>query len=188
MRASDPDAALYYLARMLEGGEDGRVLCRRMVVFAAEDVGNADPRALPLAVATAQSHELTGLPESRIAMAQCATFLATAPKSNASYLGLQRATEAVRQRGALPVPSPLRNASTPLARQLGWGAGYAYPHDAPERVPASTLPDALRGARFYQPTAQGYDARIAERLAGWRAARAAAGGPADAGGEPDEQP
>ncbi|MEY3015512.1 MAG: hypothetical protein RIT45_4247 [Pseudomonadota bacterium] len=174
MRASDPDAALYYLARMLEGGEDGRVICRRMVVFAAEDVGNADPRALPLAVATAQSHEMTGLPESRIAMAQCVTFLATAPKSNASYAALGRAVEAVRRHGALPVPNALRNPSTALGKQLGWGQGYAYPHDHGGFVAQSALPDALQGARFYEPTDNGYDAHIAQRLATWRQLRESA--------------
>ncbi|MCB9739994.1 MAG: replication-associated recombination protein A [Deltaproteobacteria bacterium] len=184
MRASDPDAALYYLARMLEGGEDGRVICRRMVVFAAEDVGNADPRALPLAVATAQSHEMTGLPESRIAMAQCVTFLATAPKSNASYKALGRAIEAVRSHGALPVPNALRNPSTALGKRLGWGQGYAYPHDYGGFVAESTLPEALVGARFYEPSQNGYDARIGERLAQWRALREQA---ADPNGDTDAE-
>lgn len=174
MRASDPDAALYWLARMLEGGEDGRTICRRMVVFAAEDVGNADPRALPLAVATAQSHEMVGLPESRIAMAQCATFLATAPKSNASYAALDAAIEAVRRHGALPVPMAFRNSSTALAAKLGWGEGYAYPHDAGGFVPVSALPEALVGTEFYHPSGNGHDAKIAERLAIWRKLRAEA--------------
>lgn len=174
MRASDPDAALYWLARMLEGGEDGRTICRRMVVFAAEDVGNADPRALPLAVATSQSHEMIGLPESRIAMAQCATFLATAPKSNASYAALGAAIEAVQRHGALPVPNAYRNNSTALAAKLGWGQGYTYPHDAGGFVPTSALPDALVGQEFYHPSGNGYDAKIAERLAIWRKLRAEA--------------
>jgi len=171
MRGSDVDAALYWLARMLEAGEDGRLISRRLVVFAAEDVGNADPRALPLAVAAAQAHELVGLPESRISIAQAVTFLATAPKSNASYKALGAALAAVRERGSLPVPKRLRNASTALARRLGHGEGYRYPHDAGGFVAESYLPDALTGAQFYRPTSNGYEVRIAERLATWRRLR-----------------
>lgn len=171
LRGSDADAALYWLARLLDAGEDGRLICRRLVVFAGEDVGNADPRALPLAVAAAQAHELVGLPESRITMAQAVTFLATAPKSNASYKGLNLASKAVRERGSLPVPLRLRNASTALAKRLGHGAGYRYPHNAGGFVAESYLPDALTGARFYEPTSNGYEARIAERVATWRQLR-----------------
>ena len=171
MRGSDVDAALYWLARMLDAGEDGRLISRRLVVFAAEDVGNADPRALPLAVAAAQAHELVGLPESRISIAQAVTFLATAPKSNASYKGLNAAMAAARSHGTLPVPKRLRNASTALARRLGHGEGYRYPHDEGGFVADGCLPDALAGARFYQPTGNGYEARIAERLATWRRLR-----------------
>ncbi|MCO4760052.1 MAG: replication-associated recombination protein A [Myxococcales bacterium] len=171
MRGSDPDAALYWLARMLDAGEDGRVISRRLVVFAAEDVGNADPRALPLSVAAAQAHELVGLPESRISIAQAVTFLATAPKSNASYKALGQAIEAVRAHGSLPVPLRLRNASTALARQLGHGKGYRYPHNEGGFIAESYLPDALEGAQFYKPTQNGYEARIAERLRTWRELR-----------------
>ena len=171
LRGSDPDAALYYLARMLSAGEDGRLICRRLMVFAAEDVGNADPRALPLAVACAQSHEMTGLPESRIAMAHATTFLACAPKSNASYRALGRATRAVEQGGSQPVPVALRNPSNRVARELGWGADYDNPHRAGGWTPAHHLPEALRGERFYAPSNNGQEGRIAERLALWRKLR-----------------
>lgn len=171
LRGSDVDAALYWLARMLEAGEDGRLISRRLIVFAAEDVGNADPRALQLAVASAQGHELVGLPESRIAMAQTVTFLATAPKSNASYKALNAAAKAVRGHGSLPVPLRLRNASTALAKRLGHGEGYRYPHDAGGFVAESYLPDALADAQFYRPTGNGYEARIGARLETWRRLR-----------------
>lgn len=172
LRGSDPDAALYYLARMLEGGEDGRVICRRMIVFAAEDVSNADPQALQLAVACAQAHEITGLPESRIAMAHAATYLACAPKSNASYAALGRAVQAVRETGSQPVPVRLRNASSSTARELGWGQGYRSPHEAGGWTPEHHLPDALVGQQFYHPTRNGYEARIGDRLQLWRETRA----------------
>jgi putative ATPase len=168
MRGSDPDAALYWLARMLEAGEDPRFVCRRLVIFAAEDVSNADPLALPLAVAAAQAHEMTGLPESRIAMAHATTYLATAPKSKASYRGLHAATEAVHARGSLPVPLHLRNPSTGLGKSLGWGRDYQDPHAAGGWVPEHYLPDALRGSRFYEPTRNGHEARIADRVQTWR--------------------
>ncbi len=171
MRGSDPDAALYWLARMLEAGEDPRFVCRRLVIFAAEDVSNADPHALPLAIAAAQAHELTGLPESRIAMAHATTYLATAPKSKASYLALRAATEAVQSRGSLPVPNHLRNASTGLAKQMGWGKDYQDPHAAGGWVPEHYLPDAIRGATFYEPTRNGHEARIADRVETWRRLR-----------------
>jgi len=171
LRGSDPDAALYYLARMLEAGEDGRVICRRLMVFAAEDVGNADPRALPLAVSCAQSHEMTGLPESRIAMAHATTWLACAPKSNASYRALGEAAAVVRRSGSQPVPATLRNPSNRVARDLGWGADYGSPHKEGGWAPQHYLPDSLRGQRFYHPGGNGQEARIAERLATWRRLR-----------------
>ncbi len=171
LRGSDPDAALYYLARMLQAGEDGRVICRRLMVFAAEDVGNADSRALPLAVACAQSHEMTGLPESRIAIAHATTWLACAPKSNASYRALNEATATVQKTGSLPVPATLRNASNRVARDLGWGADYVSPHKAGGWSSQRYLPEPLRGRHFYQPGANGQEARIAERLATWRQLR-----------------
>lgn len=171
LRGSDPDASLYWLARLLEAGEDPRFICRRLVIFAAEDVGNADPQALTLAVAAAQTHELCGLPESRIAMAQAVTFLATAPKSKASYLGLGAAQSVVRERGSLPVPVALRNPSSSVGRQMGWGRDYQDPHAAGGWVAEHYLPDELRGTRFYHPTRNGVEARIADRLATWRKLR-----------------
>jgi putative ATPase len=176
LRASDPDAALYYAARMLAAGEDPRFLARRLVIFASEDVGNAEPAALPLATAAQQAVERIGMPEARIVLAQAVAFLSCAPKSNAAYLGIERAGRAVAERGSLPVPMHLRNAPTGLMKGLGYGRGYEYPHDAPERfVAAENLPEALAGERFYQPTREGAEAEIAERLARWRARRDAEG-------------
>jgi len=174
LRGSDPDAALYWLARMLSGGEDPRFICRRLVIFAAEDVGNADPQALPLAVAAAQAHEMTGLPESRIAMAHATTWLACAPKSKASYLGLDAAMADVREHGSLPVPMHLRNATTNLGRQLGWGKDYHDPHAAGGWVPERYLPEMLADTTYYDPTRNGHEARLADRLATWRGLRAVA--------------
>jgi putative ATPase len=176
MRGSDPDAALYYLVRMLEAGEDPLFIARRMVIFAAEDVGNADPRALQVAIAVKDAVHFVGLPEGRIPLAQGVTYLATAPKSNASYAALNRVTEEVRASGTLAVPLHLRNAPTGLMRSLGYGKSYQYPHDAPGHFVAEEyLPDELRGRRFYEPSREGDEGAIAERLARWRAARDASG-------------
>ena len=173
MRASDPDAAVYWLMRMLEAGEDPLFIARRMVIFAAEDVGNADPRALQVAVAAKDAFHFVGLPEGRIPLAQAVTYLASAPKSNAAYRAMLAAAESVRQHGALPVPLALRNAPTPLMKNLGYGAAYRYPHDYEGAVVAQEcLPDALAGARFYAPSDRGAEAEIGARL---RAARAAKG-------------
>jgi putative ATPase len=175
LRASDPDAALYYAARMLAAGEDPLFLARRLVIFAAEDVGNAEPQALTLATSAFLAVERIGMPEGRIPLAQAVAYLACAPKSNAAYLGIARAGEAVAQHGSLPVPLHLRNAPTGLMKKLGYGAGYEYPHDAPDAfVARSNLPDALAGARLYEPKREGAEAEVAERLAGWRERRAAA--------------
>jgi putative ATPase len=175
LRASDPDAALYYAARMLEAGEDPLFLARRLVIFASEDVGNAEPQALTLATSAFLAVERIGLPEGRIPLAQAVTFLACAPKSNAAYQGIERAGEAVARHGSLPVPMHLRNAPTGLMKHLGYGAGYEYPHDAEGGfVARSNLPDALAGARLYEPKREGAEAALAERLAAWRARRAAA--------------
>jgi len=172
LRASDPDAALYYTARMLAAGEDPRFLARRLVIFASEDVGNAEPAALPLATAAYQAVERIGMPEARIVLAQAVAFLACAPKSNAAYLGIERAGRAVAERGSLPVPLHLRNAPTGLMKGLGYGRGYEYPHDAPEHfVATANLPESLQGERFYEPTREGAEAAIADRLARWRARR-----------------
>jgi putative ATPase len=176
MRASDPDAALYWMMRMLEAGEDPLFVARRMIVFAAEDVGNADPRALQVAVAAKDAFHFVGMPEGRIPLAQAATYLATAPKSNASYRAMLAAREAVERHGPLPVPKELRNAPTPLMKGLGYGAGYQYPHDYEGALADQTcLPEALTDARFYEPTDRGAEAAIAERLAAAREART--GGP-----------
>jgi putative ATPase len=172
LRASDPDAALYYAARMLAAGEDPRFLARRLVIFASEDVGNAEPAALPLATSAYHAVERIGMPEARIVIGQAVAFLACAPKSNAAYLGIERAGRLVEERGSLPVPMHLRNAPTGLMKGLGYGRGYEYPHDAPERfVAKENLPDALAGERLYEPTREGAEGAIAERLKSWRARR-----------------
>jgi putative ATPase len=165
MRGSDPDAALYWLARMLEAGEDPLFVLRRMVVFASEDVGNADPRGLQMAVSALQAFQLVGMPEGRIILGQAVSYLATAPKSNASYLGIDQALAEVRQSGALPVPMHIRNAPTSLMKKLGYGKGYRYPHDyAGGYVAQGYLPDEIAGKRFYQPKESGYEKSIKERM------------------------
>jgi len=171
LRGSDPDAGLYWLARLLEAGEDPRSIARRLIVFAAEDIGNADPRALQLAVAAAQAHEMIGMPESRIPLAQAVTFLATAPKSDASYQGLKKAMEAVATQGALPVPMRLRNPSTTLGRKLGYGQGYNNPHRAGGFVAEVYLPDDLASQSWYDPSGNGYEAQIRQRLLTWQRLR-----------------
>jgi len=173
LRASDPDAALYYLARMLEAGEDPLFIARRLVIFASEDVGNADPDALTLATSAFLAVERIGLPEGRIPLAQATTYLACAKKSNASYAALGRAQQSLEATGSVPVPMHLRNAPTPLMKKLGYGRDYRYPHDAPHRfVPDENLPDALAGECFYEPSEEGGEAEIAARLREWRARRA----------------
>jgi putative ATPase len=172
LRASDPDAALYYAARMLEAGEDPLFVARRLVIFASEDVGNAEPAALGLAVAAFQAVERIGMPEGRLPLAQAVTFLACAPKSNAAYRALEAARETVAEHGSLPVPLHLRNAPTPLLEGLGYGRDYEYPHDAPDRfVARPNLPEALEAARFYEPSSEGQEREIAERLERWRKRR-----------------
>jgi putative ATPase len=173
LRASDPDAALYYLARLLDAGDDPLFPARRMMIFASEDVSNADPHALPLAVACYQAVDRLGMPEARIPLAQCATYLACAPKSNASYLALGRASEAVASSGSAPVPMHLRNAVTPFMKREGYGAGYEYAHDAPDAfVAARNLPSTVSGEPFYQPTEYGAERELKARLDGLRARRA----------------
>ncbi len=177
LRGSDPDAAMYYMARMLEGGEDPAFVCRRMVIFAAEDVGNADPRALQVAVAAKDAFEYLGLPEAAIPMAQAVTYLACAPKSNASYLALKAARKAVHDTGSLEVPMHLRNAPAKGMAELGYGQGYDYPHDHPDAfVDAEYLPRALAGRRFYDPEGQGYEKTMRERLEWFRGRRRRDGG------------
>jgi len=149
-RAGDVQASVYYLAAMLEGGEDARFIARRMIVLASEDIGNADPQALLVAVAAAQAVEHVGLPEARLNLAQAAVYLAKAPKSNASYLALSRATQDVREHGNLLPPAALRSAAYSGARKLGRGVGYVYPHDDPAGFDVDCLPDELKGTVYYE--------------------------------------
>jgi putative ATPase len=155
MRGSDADASLYYLAAMLEAGEDARFIARRMVILASEDVGNADPRALLVAVAAAQALEHVGLPEARLNLAQAAIYLARAPKSNAVIAALGAATRDVREHGAVRPPQALRDAHYPGAKKLGRGEGYVYPHDDPRGFDLDYLPEELRGRTYYRPSGSG---------------------------------
>jgi putative ATPase len=166
VRGSDPDAAIYYLARMLEGGEDPVFIARRLVILASEDVGNADPRAITVAVAGLQAVELIGMPEARINLAQVTTYMASAPKSNASYVAINRAQELVKETGTLPVPLPLRSASTALSKSLGYGRDYKYAHDG-ERgwLEMEFLPKELKDTVFYEPVDRGFEKNIREYLA-----------------------
>lgn len=172
MRGSDPDAAVYWLMRMLEGGEDPLFIARRMIIFASEDVGNADPRALPLAVAADQALQRLGLPEATHALSQCAIYLSIAPKSNASYMAFLAAQKDIRQRGALPVPMHLRNAATSHMADWGYGKGYRYPHDEGGFARGvSYLPDALSTREYYEPSPRGLEGRVRERVLAQRAYR-----------------
>ncbi|HEX6789331.1 MAG TPA: replication-associated recombination protein A [Gaiellaceae bacterium] len=154
MRGSDPDASVYYLAAMLEGGEDARFIARRMIVLASEDIGNADPRALLVAVAAAQAVEHVGLPEARLNLAQAAIYLARAPKSNASYRAINAAMSDVREHGNVQPPKALRDGSY-YGRRLGHGEGYIYPHDDPSGFEVDYLPDELKGREYYKPSGNG---------------------------------
>jgi putative ATPase len=166
MRGSDPDAAIYWLMRMVESGDDPLFLFRRMIIFASEDIGNADPRALEVAVAADAAFRRLGMPEGMYPLAHATIYLATAPKSNAATVAWHKAREAVREHGALPVPLKLRNAVTKLMREEGYGEGYRYAHDEEGGVAVGEvyLPSELAGARFYEPTDRGYERAIAERL------------------------
>jgi putative ATPase len=169
LRDSDPDAALYWLTRMLEAGEDRLYLARRLVRFASEDVGNADPAALTVTLAAREAYDFLGDPEGELALAQAALYLALAPKSNAVYVALDAAKADVRERPAEPVPLHIRNAPTRLMKDLGYGQGYRYAHDAPDaRVDQDDLPEALRGRQYYRPTDRGLEAELGRRLADWR--------------------
>ena len=173
LRDSDPDAALYWLTRMLEAGEDRLYLARRLVRFASEDVGNADPQALLLTLAAKEAYDFLGDPEGELALAQATLYLALAPKSNAVYVAYDAAQTDVRERPAEPVPLHIRNAPTRLMKDLGYGAGYQYAHDAPDaRVDQDDLPEALRGRQYYRPTDRGLEAELGRRLAEWRRWRA----------------
>ena len=168
LRDSDPHAGLYWLARMLAAGEDPLYCARRLVRFASEDVGNADPQALPLAVAAFQAYHQLGTPEGELAIAQACVYLATAPKSNAVYEGFGKALDEVENSGSLPPPLVIRNAPTPLMKGLGYGAGYRYAHAEQGRIADQQhLPDELEGRRFYEPTEEGFEAEIARRMKSW---------------------
>ncbi|MEW5855156.1 MAG: replication-associated recombination protein A [Myxococcota bacterium] len=170
MRGTDPDAAVYYMVRMLEGGEEPRFILRRMVIFASEDIGNADPQALQVAVAALHAFELMGMPEGVLPMSQAVTYLASAPKSNSSLMAYSRARKDVMDLGPLPVPNKLRNAPTALMKGLGYGSAYKYPHNFEGNyTPEDYLPDALLGRRYFTPTENGYESVIKAALDAARA-------------------
>jgi putative ATPase len=173
MRGSDPDAAIYWLMRMVEAGDDPLFVLRRMIIFASEDIGNADPRALQVAVAADQAFQRVGMPEGIFPLAHASLYLACAPKSDGVKASISQAGEAVKTRGALPVPKKLRNAVTRLLREEGYGQGYLYAHNFDGHVvPGETyLPDDLVGRRFYRPTDEGLEKAIKDRLERLRAKR-----------------
>ena len=176
LRGGDVDAALYWLARMCEAGEDPLFIARRLIVFASEDVGNADPHALPLAVAAKDAVNFIGYPECTLPLAQAVTYLALAPKSNASYLAYRRAAETANEKPPYPVPLHIRNAPTSLMKGLGYGKDYQYPHDFEDAfVLQEYLPEALRNVRFYHPKESGFEKELAQRLDAYLARRKAEG-------------
>lgn len=165
VRGSDPDAALAYLALMIDAGEDALFICRRLIVLASEDIGNADPHALPLAVATFQALERIGMPEGRIPLAQCTIYLASAPKSNASYQAIEAALSMVREGGDISIPLHLRNAPTSLMKDSGYGLGYKYPHSFEQHfIFEKYFPNGIDEQKFYDPDGEGFEKEIAERL------------------------
>jgi len=169
LRDSDPDASLYWMTRMLDSGEDPLYVARRLVRFASEDIGNADPRALTLTLAAKEAYDFLGSPEGELALAQATLFLALAPKSNAAYVAYNEARADVQERPSEPVPLHIRNAPTGLMKDLGYGAGYQYAHDAPDaRVAQEHLPESLRGRQYYRPSERGLEAELGRRLAEWR--------------------
>jgi putative ATPase len=169
LRGSDPDAALYWLGRMLEAGEDPRYIARRMIRFASEDVGMADPQALQVAVSSMEAFHFIGLPEGNLALAEAAVYLATAPKSNALYAAYQGVQRDIKELENMPVPLHIRNAPTSLMEELGYGKGYKYPHDYPEHfVEEEYLPENLRGRTYYHPADEGFEKEIKKRLENWR--------------------
>ena len=169
LRGSDPDAALYWLGRMIEAGEDPLYLARRMIRFASEDVGMADPQALPITVAAMQAFHFVGLPEGTLALAEAAVYLATAPKSNALYVAYGNVERDVREMESLPVPLHIRNAPTRLMKDLGYGKDYKYPHHYPEHfIEEEYLPENLRGKVYYHPTELGFEKEVKRRLESWR--------------------
>jgi putative ATPase len=173
LRGSDPQGALYWMARMLEGGEDPMTLFRRAIAMAAEDIGVADPNALIMAVAARDAFHMLGPPEGYLPLAEMTIYLATAPKSNSAKVALGAAMEAARETPAAPVPLHIRNAPTPLMKELGYHRGYRYAHDSPDAyLPQEYLPDTLRGSTFYTPGTLGHEKKIAERLAWWEKLKA----------------
>ena len=177
LRASDPDAALYWLARMLAGGEDPLYIVRRLVRFASEDIGLADPRALAQALAALDAYRFVGSPEGELAIAQAVLYLATSPKSNAAWRAFSTASRAARETGSLMPPKHILNAPTGLMRELGYGEGYAYDHDAADAFSGQNcFPDDMPRATFYEPTGRGFERALAERLERWSELRAARGG------------
>ncbi len=200
MRNSDPDAAVYWLARMVEAGEDPLYIARRLVRFASEDVGNADPQALTVAMAAKEAVHFIGMPEGNTALAQATVYLASAPKSNAIYTAYTRAAADAHRDLAEPVPLHLRNAPTRLMKQLDYGKGYHYAHDEPDAVAAmDCLPPALQGRQYYLPTTRGFEKELGRRLSAWRRVKAARRGsapeadrrgsaPESASNEPDAAP
>ncbi len=184
LRGSDPQAALYWLARMIEGGEDPRYIARRMIRMASEDIGLADPQALRVAMTAAEAYERLGSPEGDLALAEAAVYLATAPKSARVYEAWRAALEAARTSPAAPVPLHLRNAPTAFMKELGYGAGYQYAHNSPDAfIPQSYLPEALDGATFYEPGPFGFERDITKRLAWWAERRTRAVEPLLADGD-----
>lgn len=177
VRGSDVEGALYWLARMIVGGEDPLYLARRVVRMASEDIGLADPRALSVALAAKDAYHFLGSPEGELAIAEAVVYLATAPKSNKVYEAWSQAMEAAEQHPAEPVPLPIRNAPTPLMKTLGYGSGYRYDHAESEALAAGQeyLPEVLRGAKWYQPTERGYEKTVAERMAWWEGVKREAG-------------
>jgi putative ATPase len=169
IRGSDPDASLYWLARMLEAGEDPLYIARRLVRTASEDIGMADPQALAIAMAAQQAVHFIGMPEGNLALAEAAVYLATAPKSNSLYQAYSKAQEEIKKRASEQVPLHLRNPVTSLMKDIGYGKGYKYAHDYPGHfVEQQNLPDSLQGKNFYTPSDQGYEKQVAAQLKAWQ--------------------
>jgi putative ATPase len=183
LRGSDPDGALYWAARMIEGGEDPMTIFRRAIAMAAEDIGLSDPNALQLAVAARDAYHMLGPPEGYLPLSEMLIYLATAPKSNSSYRALAAAMEAARETPGEPVPMHIRKAPTRLMKELGYHEGYQYAHSVPEAyIPQEYLPDKIRGTRFYEPGPFGFEKDIASRMAWWQQLRSASN---NESGKPD---